>query len=485
MAFDPLPSPASFVSAVLDIEHRMAALEAQLRGLSFTAGAAPNLIVKANGMVEVAAVTIPPTAINTIPATGQPDLVDLASRLLTLANQAFTAANTAAAAQCATTTGGFNLLNLCVPNGPFPNFAGFQDTANALIAEEPAIAAQVAAMRFTGQAGSVTAVVTGTLSVASLTIGSLPGHLAVLEQDVADAINRARRAGDVGIDKGIQNPSTNPPKVTLAGLCLHAHGNLSIGNNVRIVGTTPNTFAAVANTNGSGVTTLGTDIQIGDIWSRAPVTFADRTVVNGSIRSNLSITPATSPGPGNQTVTGQIVANSVIVVPALDFTVTFPGTNQGPINLDPGHPPTTQAINPGAWSDITVKTGCTLQLKTGTYTFTSLDLESGGTLSLDSKNGQVLIHIKGSLIWRGAVTERTGTTPKLFMSCFATNPPASPISMEAPFRGTFVAPNASVDFKTVAAPGYTGAFFAKDISVQPNQTITFIPITGTPPLGSL
>ena len=79
--------------------------------------------------------------------------------------------------------------------------------------------------------------------------------------------------------------------------------------------------------------------------------------------------------------------------------------------------------------------------------------------------------------------ERTGTTPKLFMSCFA--PATTPLSMEAPFRGTFVAPNTSVDFKMVVAPGYTGAFFAKDISVQPNQTITFIPITGTPPLGSI
>jgi hypothetical protein len=481
MPFDPLPSPSSFVSAVLDIERRMANLEAQLRALAFNAGTAGNLFVTANGMVELTTVTIPPGAINTVAGTGQPDLIDLAARLLTLVNQAFTAANTAAAAQCATTTGGFNLLGLCVPNGPMPNYPNFQDTAAALIAEQPAIAAQVAAMRFTGQAGSVTAVVTGTLSVASLTIGSLPSHLPVLERDVVDAINRARRAGDAGIDKGIQNPSTNPPKVALNGLCFHAHGNMSIGNNVKIVGTAAGTFAAIANASGGGTTTLGTDIRVGDVWSRAPVTIADRTIVNGSVRSNLAITPATFPAPGGQNVTGQVAANSVIVVPALDFNVTFPTQNQGPIHLDPGNPPTTKAINPGAWGDITVKTGCELQLKTGTYTFTSLDLEPNGKISLDSKNGQVLIHVKGNLIWRGLLTERTGTTPKLFMSCFAT----SPISLEAPFRGSFVAPNASVNFASLAAPGFTGAFFAKDITVQPNQTITFIAHSGTPPLGSI
>jgi DNA-binding protein YbaB len=480
MAFDPLPNPSTFVTAVLNLEHQMAVLEAQLRAASFNA-AAGGLSVTANGMVEVTAVQAPFTAIKTNATTGQPDLVDLASRLLTLVNQAFTAATTASAAQCATTTGGFNLLGLCVPNGPLPNYAGFQDTAAALIAEEPAIAAKVAAMRFTGKAGSVTAVVTGTLSVASLTIGALPSVAQVLQQDVADAINRARRGADGGIDTGIQNPGTNPPQVTLTGLCLHAHGNLSIGDRVKVVGSTSGTFAAIANTAGGGTTRLGTDTQVGDIWSRAPVTLADRAHVNGSVRSNLAVTPPSSPGPTGQVVTGQIVANSVIVVPALDFNVTFPGTNQGPVNLDPGQPPTTKAINPGAWGAVTVKTGCTLQLKTGTYTFTSLDLEPGGTLSLDSKNGQVLIHVQGNLIYRGAVTERTGTAPKLFMSCFST----TAFTLGAPFRGTFVAPNASVDFATVAAPGYTGAFFCKDITVEPDNTMTFIPFSGTPPIGSI
>jgi DNA-binding protein YbaB len=483
MPFDPLPSPSTFVTAVLDIERRLGLLEAQLRANAFNAGTAPNLVVTANGMIEVTAVSIPEPAITKIPATGQYDRVDLANRLITLVNQAFGAAHTSSAAQCATTTGPFNLLGLCVPNGPFPNFAGFQDTATALIAQKPAIAAQIAAMRFTGQAGTVTAVVTGTLSVASLTIGSIPEHLPVLERDVADAINRARRAADGGIDKGIENPTTAPPKATMNGLCLYAHGNLRVADRVQLLGA-GGTFGAVAN-NAGGFTDIGVDAIIGDVWSRAPVTLRDRAKVNGSVRSTQSVTPATSPGPGGQIVTGQIVANGFIVVPNLNFTVTF-GANQGPIHLDPGQPPqpVVRAINPGAWGAVTVKSQCTLQLKTGTYRFESLDLQPQGVLSLDSKNGQVLIHVKtGTLIFRGSIAERPGGSPKLFMSFHGTNG----VFLEAPFIGTFVAPDAPLTLSTVNAPGHKGAFFAKDVNVepiQPNVPVTFVPFSGTPSLGN-
>jgi hypothetical protein len=485
MAFDPLPSPASFVTAVLDIERRLAQLEAQLRANTFNAGAAPGLQLSANGMIEVTSVTIPLTAINVIPATGQFDRVDLANRLVTLANQAFTAAHASSAAQSATTTGPFNLLGLCVPGGAFPNYAGFADTANALIAEKPAISARIAAMRFTGVAGGVTAVVSGSFVVQSLTITNIPAdHPPALERDVIDALNRARRGADAGIDKGIGDPTTQPPKVTMTGLCLYAHGNLRIADRVQLLGA-GGTFGAVANNASTPGTDIGTDTILGDVWSRAPVTLRDRGRVNGSIRSNLTVTPATSPGPAGQVVTGQIVQNGFVVIPNLNFTVTFPTTTTDVI-LDPGVPPkpVVRAINPGAFRAVRVGPQCTLQLKTGTYTFDSLDLEPSGVLSLDSKNGQILIHVKtGTLIFRGSIVERTGGTPKLFMSYLGTNP----VFLEAPFYGTFVAPDAALTLSTVNAPGHKGAFFSKDLDVepiQPNVPVTFIPYTGTPSISN-
>jgi hypothetical protein len=271
----------------------------------------------------------------------------------------------------------------------------------------------------------------------------------------------------------------------MTGLCLYAHGNLRIADRVQIVGA-GGTFGAVANNASSPGTDIGVDTILGDVWSRAPVTLRDRARINGSVRSNLAVTPATSPGPTGQVVTGQIVQNGFVIIPNLNFSVTFPGTNQGAVNLDPGVPPkpVVRAINPGAWGAVRVGPQCTLQLKTGTYTFDSLDLEPSGVLSLDSKNGQILIHVKtGTLIFRGSIVERTGGTPKLFMSYFGTNG----VFLEAPFYGTFVAPDAALTLSTVNAPGHKGAFFSKDLDVepiQPNVPVTFIPYTGTPSISN-
>ena len=57
---------------------------------------------------------------------------------------------------------------------------------------------------------------------------------------------------------------------------------------------------------------------------------------------------------------------------------------------------------------------------------------------------------------------------------------ASPSALGAPFTGTLVALDALVDFATVGAPGHTGAFYAKDITVQPDNTIIHFPFTGPP-----
>ena len=48
---------------------------------------------------------------------------------------------------------------------------------------------------------------------------------------------------------------------------------------------------------------------------------------------------------------------------------------------------------------------------------------------------------------------------------------ADPIPIEAPFRGTLIAPNAAVTLATVGSAGHTGAFFARAIEVAPDVTI--------------
>jgi DNA-binding protein YbaB len=475
MAFDPLPSPGSFTASLLDIERRLANLDTSLRALRFPASSADgNLNVTADGLVEVASVQIKPAA----PAVVTPDLAALAASLLALANQAFTAAGARAAADTATTTSAFNLLNLCVPNGPMPNFAGFQDAAAALIAEEPAIAQRIGALVFTGTSGTVSATVDGTLRVTSLTIGALPDFLPALEQDVAIAINRARFGARDGIDRRIRDNVDSVPgnAVTLLNTCLYARGALHVDDRVKVV-KQDGTFATIVNAGGSGDTNVGADAKVGDVFSRAPVMLRDRSQVNGSVKTNATITRQT-----NTVVTGAVVENGFIQVPNLSFSVTFPTSNQGPLDLQPTTPVTVKTISPGAWSSVSIKNTATLQVSTGTYFFDSLGVESGGKLSLDSKAGQVIIHVRNGFTFRGTLVERTGTKPRLFVGSFGT----VMVTIGAPFTGTIVAPDGLIDLASVpiTGPQHAGAFFGKDITIHQDNTVTFIPFTGVPVLNT-
>ena len=58
------------------------------------------------------------------------------------------------------------------------------------------------------------------------------------------------------------------------------------------------------------------------------------------------------------------------------------------------------------------------------------------------------------------------------------------MTVEAPFTGTLVAPDAPINLATVGAPGHTGAFYGKDVTVQPDNTIVHFPFSGPPSLGT-
>jgi hypothetical protein len=412
-----------------------------------------------------------------------PDLVALAASLLALANQAFTSANAAASSNAATATGAFNLMGLCVPNGAMPNFAGFQDTANALIAEEPAIAGRIAALQFSGTSGGVNATVDGTLRVTGLLITVLPDFLPALEQDVANAINRARFGARDGIDRRIRDTidGVGPSSVALKDLCLYARGALHIADRAQIQNGN-SAFAPIANAGGSGDTNIGDNAQVGDIWSRSPITLRGRAHVNGSIRTNSTVTHPVNPD--TTVVTGTVVESGFIQIPNLNMLpVTFPPA-QGAIDLQPvtpPKPPNVLNIKPGSWSSVSVKNTATLGLQTGTYFFDSLDIETGGTLALDSKGGQVIVWLRlNGLIFRGKIVEKTALAPRLFIGIFG----VTQATISAPFTGTVVAPDSSLIIDSTASPGHAGSFFAKDITVQPDNKISWIPFTGVPILNT-
>jgi hypothetical protein len=99
-------------------------------------------------------------------------------------------------------------------------------------------------------------------------------------------------------------------------------------------------------------------------------------------------------------------------------------------------------------------------------------------LSCTSGSGLIIVNIKTGFIFRGSIVEKTGPArPKMFVGFFGT----SSVPIEGPFTGTLMALNAPVTLATLAPPKvHTGAFYAKDITINPDNTITHFPFSGPP-----
>jgi DNA-binding protein YbaB len=466
-----LPSADSLIPSIATLRRKLAAEEAGFRNTTYPAQSTDKTVnATVNGMVEALSVSItsayppappPSTALQTL----QSSLLDGCGKALAAAN-AGTKPKASADASGYTLTG---IPNLGQADPASPGFATSDtDLTNLLLAQDPIIAAK----QFQGIVGSVSAIVDGTLTLKSITLTfPLPPLHTELEGQVVLAINLALQKAKHLFEDGIiaqVNQGLDSSAVTFSTACLWAQGNLVIGDRVKIKNQN-GTFAPSVNS-GSAQTNVGADAQVGDIWSRAAVELRDRCKANGNVR-----TRSTLKLDANASVTGVVTQNgSLLQIPTLSLAVTFPGTNQGDKTVAPGG---TLTLAPGAFANVTVNAGATLFLSTGTYFFNNLDVEPNAKISCSSGSGQIVVNVKTGLIFRGSIIEKTGGRPKFFLGVFGT----SAVSLEGPFTGTFMALTAPLTLATLTSPAvHTGAFYARDITVNPDNTITYFAFAGPP-----
>jgi hypothetical protein len=423
-------------------------------------------------MVEVMSVAIKPAV---WPPGTPAALTALQTALQDACGRVLAQANANTKPKASTDAAGYTLTGIPAVNQPPPPTPGFPtsdaDLTALLRAQDPVIAAKL----FQGISGAVSAVVDGTLTLVTLTVTRpLPRLRDALEEQVVIALNialdKAKRLFEDGIKKRVETGSVDPGAVTFQTTCLYAHGTLALADRVKVK-RQDGTFAPVVNA-GTVETNVGVEVQVGDVWSRAPVVLRERAHVNGSLRTMRTLTRQNA-----TVVTGTITENGPLLqIPTLSLAVTFPTTNQGAVSLEPN---TTKTIAPGAFADVSVKSGATLSLSAGTYFFNNWTVEPQAKISCTSTSGQVVVHVKNGFTFRGSIVEKTGGRPKVFVGVFGTGA----VSLGAPFPGTVVALNASLDLATVGSPGHSGAFFAKNITVQPDNTITYFPFVGPPTIG--
>src|SRR5262249_30214759 len=129
-------------------------------------------------------------------------------------------------------------------------------------------------------------------------------------------------------------------------------------------------------------------------------------------------------------------------------------------------------IGPGTYGAVTVKSGCTLNVTTGSYVFNSLDLEPQSNLVADTTVGPVRITVKSGLIFRGTVKTIGGGGADIVMGYLGSDT----VAIEAPFLGTLIAPQGGIRLATVPSPGHRGSFYARDVEVSPDVLVTHIPV---------
>jgi len=464
-----LPSADSLIPSIATLRRKLATEEAGFRNTVLSAQSTDHTVTAtANGMVEALTVGItsaypPPTP--TALATLQSSLFDGCGKALAAAN-ASTKPKASADAAGYTLTG---IPNLGQADPASPGFASSDtDLTNLLLAQDPIIAAK----QFQGIVGPVSAIVDGTLTLKSITLtGALPPAHAQLEGQVVLALNLALAKAKHVFEDGILarvNQGLDSSAIAFSGACLWAQGNLVLADRVKVKNQN-GTFAPSVNA-GSTQTNMGADAQVGDIWSRAAVELRDRCVANGNVR-----TMSTLKLDANAKVTGLTTQNGAFLqIPTLSLSVTFPGTNQGSKIVPPSG---TLTLAPGAYDGVTVNGGATLFLSTGTYFFNNWDVEPNAKISCSSGSGQIVVNVKVGLIYRGPIIEKTGGRPKMFVGVFGT----SPVSLEGPFTGTFMALTAPLTLATLTSPAvHTGAFYAQSITVNPDNTITYFPFAGPP-----
>lgn len=238
-------------------------------------------------------------------------------------------------------------------------------------------------------------------------------------------------------------------------------GTLQVGDRAQL-STISGGFGLVSNT-GTASSDFGVSSVVGDITSIAPVTLRDRAQVHGSVVSGGTVTRS-----NGVTITGTTTANAALGAPdVVSWRIPFPQSSQ-----DIVLPPSQSAnLPPGAYSHVTAYSSSRLSLRSGVYFMDALDLEPQSVLALDETAGPIIIYVQSGLIHRGTVV---GGAADMFLMAYLGT---TPVAIESSFRGTLVAPSASIRFG-VGGTTHSGTIFAKDLQLDPDVHFTFVPFSG-------
>jgi hypothetical protein len=203
-----------------------------------------------------------------------------------------------------------------------------------------------------------------------------------------------------------------------------------------------------------GQVSIGNGTTVGRIVSLSPVLLRDRASVT-SIDTNAGVTQ------GNSDHIGTLSTSTPVLLTFPRVSPQFIGTQAVSVTPD-----STLALSPGQYGAVTVFSRAHLVLSAGEYNFTSLDLEPQAVLVAPSATSEsAQLFVRDSVIYRGSTLTSAGSVAPLYLAYTG----SSTITIESPFLGTILAPNAPLTLQSLNGAGtYVGEFFANQVTLAPN-----------------
>jgi hypothetical protein len=255
------------------------------------------------------------------------------------------------------------------------------------------------------------------------------------------------------------------PDTIPGGYAICATGTLKINDRAQVL--RADGTAAPIMSLGTATTEIGADAKTGFIWSKGPVFLRERATITGGIMTGgaLSTQNGTS-------VSGTIQQNANLTVPTLrTLRVTVPPAGAN-VDLEPNQ---TRDLQPGSYGNVMVKAGATLRVGSGPYYVTSLSLEPNSTLIFNSENGPLQLFVRSSYIHRGRIVDVASASPRVLVAYLGTGS----VPLEAPFSGTLLAPNGTVQLASVTL-SHNSEILAKNLELFEGSRFVFNRLT---PLG--
>jgi cellulase/cellobiase CelA1 len=196
------------------------------------------------------------------------------------------------------------------------------------------------------------------------------------------------------------------------------------------------------------------------------VNLFDRAIIQGSV-----VTQGTIFVGSNVTITGSQSPGTAVILPNLPALPTFPGTFAAGIQINSG----SQNIAPGAYKFLNVASGATAILTAsgtttgGQYFFQNISINgflraAAVVMTNGQATGGTRIFVQNSFTLLNSIRPLgTGTTVQTSFLGLATT---DSTTLQVPFNGTVLAPNAALTMGTGPGLSFTGAFYARALTAS-------------------